>query len=96
MATTTFSHEEEDKEAELQLPKKIQIRNTCFSNINSFTRDKFHVKTEGSHRLLTAMEGDPVFIINPSLAGSWVTTPKPIFPDTVGYWSRHTKIPRLI
>ena len=39
-----------------------------------------------------AMEGDPVFI-NPSLAGSWFTTPKPIFPDTVGYWSRHTIFP---
>ena len=30
-----------------------------------------------------AMKGVPVFIIQ-SLAGSRVTTPKPIFPDTVG------------
>ena len=61
--------------------------------MNSVTRGKIHVETEGRHRSLTAMEGDPVIIINPSLAGSWFTTPKPIFPDTVGYWSRHTKFP---
>ena len=39
------------------------------------------------------MEGDPVIVINPSLKGSWFNTPKPIDPDTVGYWSRHTKFP---
>ena len=42
---------------------------------------------------MTAVERDPVIILNPSLEGSWFILPKPVAPDTIGYWSRHTKFP---
>ena len=95
MATTTVPMEKKKirKLSPNCQKRRIQIRTAFLSDVNSFTRGKIHVETEGRHRSLTAMEGDPVIIINPSLAGSWFTTPKPIFPDTVGYWSRHTKFP---
>ena len=51
------------------------------------------METEGRHRSLTALERDPVIILNPSLEGSWFILPKPVAPDTVGYWPRHTKFP---
>ena len=61
--------------------------------IKSVTRGKVHVETKGRHRSLTALERDPVIILNPSLEGSWFILPKPVAPDTIGYWSRHTKFP---
>ena len=61
--------------------------------IKSVTRGKVHVETKGRHRSLTALERDPVIILNPSLEGSWFNLPKPVAPDTIGYWPRHTKFP---
>ena len=52
---------------------------------NSVTRGKVYIETEGRHRSLTAMEGDPVIITNQSLKSSWFDTPNPTGSDTVGY-----------
>ena len=61
--------------------------------IHSIINGKVHIETEGRHRSLTAMDGEPVIIINPSLVSSWFDTPKPIGPDTIGYWPPLTKYP---
>ena len=79
--------DEEEKEIEPQQPKESKdsdrkLRLAFLSTVNSVTRGKVHIETEGRHRSLTAMEGDPVIVINPSLTGSWFNTPKPIGPDT--------------
>ena len=64
--------DEEEKEIEPQQPKESKdsdrkLRLAFLSTVNSVTRGKVHIETEGRHRSLTAMEGDPVIIINPSL-----------------------------
>ena len=61
--------------------------------IHSIINGKVHIETKGRHRSLTAMDGEPVIIINPSLVSSWFDTPKPIGPDTIGYWPPLTKFP---
>ena len=90
--------DEEEKEIEPQQPKESKdsdrkLRLAFLSTVNSVTRGKVHIETEGRHRSLTAMDGEPVIIINPSLVSSWFDTPKPIGPDTIGYWPPLTKFP---
>ena len=77
-------------EAVPQQPKESKdsdrkLRLNFLSNIISVAGGKVHIETEGRHPSLTAMEGDPVLILNSSLEGSWFKMPKPISPDTVGY-----------
>ena len=57
------------------------------------TRGKVHVETEGRHRSIIRIERDPVLILCPNLEGSWFVVPKPVAPDTVGYWPKFTKFP---
>ena len=39
------------------------------------------------------MDGEPMIILNPSLDGSWLHTPKPKGNNTIGYWPPKTKFP---
>ena len=73
-----------------------KLRLAFLFSVNSVTRGKVHIETEGRHRSLTAMEGDPVIIINPSLESSWFETPKPTGSD-IYHWvlAKAYQIPRF-
>ena len=52
-----------------------------------------HVETGSRHRSIIRTEKDPVINLCPDLEGSWLCVPKPMAPDTVGYWPKYTKFP---
>ena len=63
-------------------------------DINNHINGKVHIESEGRHRSLVSMDGEPKIILNPSWEGSWLLTPKPKGNNTIGYWPPQDKIPR--
>ena len=49
--------------------------------------------SEGRHRSLVSIDGEPKLILNPSWEGSWLDTPKPKGNNSIGFWPPKTKFP---
>ena len=68
-------------------------RDGFFINISNHIPGKIHMGSEGRHRSLINIEGDPKIILNPSWEGSWMDTPKATGGNSIGVWPAKTKFP---
>ena len=69
------------------------MRKLFYNSVKHEARGKVHVEAGNRHRSIIRTEKDPVINLCPDLEGSWLVVPKPMAPDTVGYWPKYTKFP---
>ena len=87
--------EEEDYAQEVPAVKSSdrKQREGFYKNIFNHINGKIYMGSEGRHRSLVNIEGDPKLILNPSWEGSWLDTPKPTGNNSIGVWPSKTKFP---